>query len=165
MLYTVYQQSEPRSYDRGFYFRDLEVHMTVEVIKINFDDTYVIRHEVMWPDRELDCIKLEFDPEGLHYGVQVDGILVSVISLFISDRDQSAQFRKFATLKTYQGQGYGGILLSKLIEDSKERKIKRLWCNARLDATGLYEKYGLKKTDQTFNKGGQSYVIMEVNFK
>ncbi len=58
----------------------------------------------------------------------------------------------------------GSQLLNHVIKTSRELGAKRLWCNARLNATNLYERHGLKKTDQTFEKGGQLYVIMEILF-
>lgn len=134
----------------------------LDIRKIGFEQTYRIRHEVMWPNKPLDYIKLDADSEGLHFGAFHKNELVSVISLFIDVEHASAQFRKFATLEAYQGRGIGSKLLAYVMNESKERGVKRLWCNARLDATRLYEHHGLKKTDQTFEKGGQSYVIMEL---
>jgi len=119
----------------------------------------------MWPNRPLEYIKLEQDPQGIHFGAFSSDELVSVISLFINETDHSAQYRKFATLTSHQGRGIGSQLLTRVIEEAKENGVKRLWCNARLDATQLYERHGLKKTDQTFEKGGQYYVIMELDLQ
>lgn len=134
----------------------------LEIREISYENTYAIRHEVMWPDREIDYVKLEKDPSGIHFGGFVSGKLVSVISLFIDKETNRAQYRKFATLIDFQGQGIGGQMLKRVISEANRHGVNILWCNARLNATGLYERHGLKKTDQTFEKGGQSYVIMEL---
>lgn len=124
--------------------------------------TWPLRHTVMWPDKPLDYIKLSGDDLGIHYGLFVEKQLVSVVSLFIDD--DVAQFRKFATATSEQGKGYGTRLLSHLITEAKHKDIKLLWCNARVDKAAYYERFGMKKTCQIFNKGGIDYVIMEHRF-
>ncbi|GAB5524156.1 MAG: GNAT family N-acetyltransferase [Roseivirga sp.] len=114
----------------------------------------------MWPDRPLNYIKLPHDAEGLHYGLFVDGRLTSVISLFIEG--DTAQFRKFATASSAQGKGYGSQLLSHLIDQAKLKAVKHLWCNARIDKSAYYERFGMVKTETTFSKGGIGYVVMEI---
>ncbi|ANF98683.1 GNAT family acetyltransferase [Paenibacillus bovis] len=113
----------------------------------------------MWPDRELDYIKLKDDEMGQHYGLFVSDQLVSVISLFIENNE--AQFRKFATLAGQQGQGYGSQLLSYTIQQAKQAGVQRIYCNARTEKTGFYSKFGLLPTGDSFVRGGKSYVIME----
>ena len=128
---------------------------------ITYKDTYDIRHQVMWPDRPLEYIKLDNDPIGKHYGYFIEDKLVSVISLFI--KGSSAQFRKFATLEAYQGQGYGSKLLSYVLESMTS--LDYIWCNARLEKSMFYESFGMTKTDETFEKGGISYIIMKKQYK
>ena len=130
------------------------------ITQIPFADTWPLRHKVMWPDKPLDYIKLPEDAKGIHYGLFENQQLVSVISLFI--QGDTAQFRKFATDHTEQGKGHGSRLLQYLIEEVKSKDIKKLWCNARTDKKDFYQRFGMKMTDQSFQKGGIDYVIMEV---
>ncbi len=124
--------------------------------------TWAIRHQVLWPNEPFDYVKISTDEEGIHLGCFVDDELVAVISGFINHETKEAQFRKFATLPEEQGKGYGTLLLSHLIKEMTERGAKRIWCNARLNATSLYERHGMHKTDQYFEKGGFDYVVMEM---
>jgi len=124
------------------------------VKSIGYKLTYDIRHQVMWPDRELDYIKLDCDPEGDHYGFYIENKLVSVISVFKTP--YGYQFRKFATLQAYQGQGIGSELLKYIID-----KYRDVWCNARIEKTDFYKKFGLQETEQTFIRDGKEYVIMK----
>lgn len=136
--------------------------MEASITQITSSQTWPLRHIVMWPDKPLDYIKLPNDDLGIHYGLFVEQRLVTVVSLFIDDN--VAQFRKLATATSEQGKGFGTRLLSHLIIEAKHKGIKRLWCNARSDKAVYYERFGMKKTKQTFNKGGIDYVVMEHRF-
>ncbi|MBN2796552.1 MAG: GNAT family N-acetyltransferase [Clostridia bacterium] len=129
------------------------------IIVIDYKEALPIRQAVMWPEYPLSFSEIKNDPEGYHFGYLVEDKLVSVISLFIENDE--AQFRKFATLESHQGNGIGTQLLSYIISFAKEKGIHRIWCNARIDKSGFYEKFGLEKTQETFEKEGQYYVVME----
>ena len=129
--------------------------------KLRPEQTWEIRHKVLWPDQPFDYVKIPNDDEGLHFGCFVDGKLVSIISGFLNDETKDAQFRKFATLQEYQGKGFGNQLLSHLMGDFISRGATRIWCNARVNATALYERFGMHKTQNTYTKLGFDYVVME----
>ena len=131
----------------------------LEIREIRAEDCWPIRQKVMWPDRSLEYVKLEKDEEGLHLGLFKGTRLISIISVFVEgDR---AQFRKFATLVEEQGKGYGSKLLSHLLKEVETYPIASIFCNARIERTTFYEKFGLQQSKHTFEKGGRSYVIME----
>ena len=133
--------------------------MDVNIQEITAQQTLPIRHEAMWPDKPMDYVKLPHDEAGQHYGLFIQDKLISVISLF--REGPSAQFRKFATLTEFQGKGYGTILLKYIMELAEKEGLNRLWCNARVHKSGYYHKFGLKETEECFDKGGISYVVME----
>jgi len=132
----------------------------MEIRKIPYSSTWAIRHQVMWPDRPIEYVKLPHDKEGQHFGLFIEGKIVSIVSIFLVGK--VAQFRKFATLKEEQGKGYGSRLLSYVIEDLISSDIEKIWCNARSNKALYYERFGLRRTNQSFSKGGIDYVIMEV---
>ncbi len=117
----------------------------------------------MWPSKPLDYIQLDNDKNGIHYGLFVATKLVAVISLFIEEN--SAQFRKLATLKEEQQKGYGSKLLSFILHKTEMMPLDAIWCNARLDKLGFYKKFGLEKTKASFKKGGKDFIILEKRFK
>ena len=127
--------------------------------EIHAEDTWTIRHQVMWPDKPLDYVKLAEDEHGRHFGAYDGDRLVSIVSLFI-DGDV-AQFRKFATQADMQGKGYGTALLRYLVAEASASAVRKLWCNARTSKAAFYERAGFKKTDKTFDKDGVGYVVME----
>ena len=131
----------------------------VTVKNIFYKLTWEIRQKVMWPAKPIEYVKLSDDPGGIHYGLFKDEELISIVSLFISGTD--AQFRKFATVEKEQGKGYGTILLKYMMTNLDQKKIKRLWCNARTDKAPFYERFGLRQSNNRFSRGGIDYVIME----
>ena len=122
--------------------------------------TWRIRHEAMYPDMPFDSVKLPNDEEGIHFGLYADDQLSAVVSLF--EQGESCQFRKFATLPEYQGKGYGKLLLSHIIDYVRNTGAKRLWCNARVIATGFYAPFGFNETKQRYTENGYDFVIMEL---
>lgn len=114
----------------------------------------------MWPDHPIEFVQLPEDPTGIHFGLYVSHELISVISLFINQ--SGAQFRKFATKNSEQGKGYGSILLQHLLAYCSTQSIQRIWCNARIDKTDYYKKFGFTETDITYVKGGIDFVVIEL---
>ena len=136
--------------------------MPIEIKQIDYNKIISIRHQVMWPNKPLEYVKLVNDKRGKHVGLSIDKKLVSVISIF--ENKNKIQFRKFATLHEYQGNGYGTKLLNYIMEETKKQKFTTIWCNARIDKIDFYLKFGLKTTNNRFKKGGIDYIIMEKNF-
>jgi predicted GNAT family N-acyltransferase len=131
-----------------------------ETIKeISATDTYPLRHAVMWPNMPVDYIFLPHDGQGIHFGLFKNDILIAVVSLFIENN--KAQFQKLATATSEQGKGYGSQLLSHLITYAKDKKVEKIWCNARKDKKAFYVKFGFEVTDRVFGKQEIDYVVME----
>ncbi len=108
-----------------------------------------IRHRVMYPGLSLEEMRLPDDDDGIHLGLYLDELLssipgkpVSVISIF--KRGEELQFRKFATEIAEQGKGYGSILLTYVMDYAARNQYKAIWCNARLSATALYSRFGMR---------------------
>jgi GNAT superfamily N-acetyltransferase len=48
-----------------------------------------------------------------------------------------------------QGKGYAGSLLLKLLEYAANKGINEIYCNARIEAVGLYKRFGMVETDHS----------------
>ena len=134
----------------------------MKIKRINASDTWQIRHEVMWPDQPFEFVQLEEDNFGFHFGVFDDDKLVAIVSCFIEGKEM--QFRKLATLEKYQGKGIASELLKYIFEFAKEKKIEKIWCNARTNKKAFYGKFGMEDTLKTFEKADQEFTIMEIIF-
>lgn len=130
--------------------------------EVPYSDVLEIRHKVMYPEKEIDYVILPDDDKGLHIGYYKEGLLVSALSLFLNNRE--LQFRKFATLNEYQGQGYGTELLKWVLDYANDMKFERVWCNSRVEKADFYEKFGFVKTNDIFEKDGRQFIILEKKF-
>ncbi|QXP52655.1 MULTISPECIES: GNAT family N-acetyltransferase [unclassified Cellulophaga] len=133
----------------------------IEIKEITAEETYPLRHEVMYPNHPFEYIKLPKDQEGKHFAVVHEGKNVTVVSLFFED--SIAQFRKLATLESEQGKGHASRLLNFIIAYAKEKKAEKLWCNARANKTRYYKKFGLKETQKTYTEAGIDFIILEMD--
>jgi GNAT superfamily N-acetyltransferase len=131
----------------------------IEVKAIKTQATWPIRHSVMWPDQPIDFVKLEDDETAQHLGLFENDQLCSVISIFVTN--DSAQFRKFATLENHQNKGFGTVLLNHVIEITQKQGIKLLWCDARLATLPFYQKFGFEIIGQPFLKYDSIYSKIE----
>lgn len=134
--------------------------MTIK--QINAEDTWKIRQVAMWPGKPLEFVKVKNDHSGTHFGLFYDNELTSVISCF--EEGGEMQFRKLATLPEYQRKGYASQLLGYILNVARQKGIKRVWCNARLNKKSFYEKFGLEDTKKRYFREGIGFTIMEVKF-
>ena len=132
--------------------------MNIEIKECDYKTILEIRHKVMWPNKNIDFVKVKNDDKAVHIGLYLDRKVVSIISLF--EDGEELQFRKFATLKDYQGKGFGTQLLNYTLDYAKASGASLLWCNARLDAVPFYESLGLQTTCEAFYRDDQAYIIM-----
>ena len=118
-----------------------------------------MRQQVMYPNHSIDFVKLEDDESGKHLGLYNDSELISVISLF--ERGRAMQFRKFATRADRQGRGYGSVLLRYAIDRAIAKGFSSIWCNARVNAASLYERFGFHQVGEGWQQWGIDFVKME----
>lgn len=132
---------------------------------ITFEQTYPLRHAVLWPDKPLEYVKVENDEEGYHFGAFLNDELVAVISLFVSGDEASpgranpgqARFRKFAAHPAYQRKGIGTRLMNHLIAEAQRLGATSLWCDARLESADFYRRFGMEAVSEVFYKGAIPY--------
>ena len=133
----------------------------MKIERIQWEEALPLRHLVLWPNKLPSFCKIPGDESAHHYGAYVNGILVSVASIYFES--QVARLRKFATLPANQGQGIGTQVISYILSELKEAGIEYLWCDARKSAASFYQKFGMEKQGQEFDKSGIAYFKMEVN--
>ena len=131
----------------------------LSIEQITPENTWRLRRDVLYPDKKLFEMELEQDTYGTHFGAFNDVKLAGVVSLFQKGSD--FQFRKLAVGPALQKTGVGSSLLQYITEYAQENGGTRIWCNARVNATGFYLKVGFVQTGKLFSKNGHDYEIME----
>ncbi|PJJ54789.1 GNAT family N-acetyltransferase [Hymenobacter chitinivorans] len=133
---------------------------SVAIRPITPEQTYPLRHAVLWPDKPREYVQVENDGAGYHFGAFLGEELVAVISLFV-DAGQ-ARFRKFATAPEWQKQGIGSRLLERVMQEARQLGAGQLWCDARQDAAAFYQRFGMVGEGPVFYKGDIPYQRMRV---
>jgi len=136
------------------------------ICQVDYHSVLEIRKEVLWPNKNLNYVKMPFDKSTniLHLGI-IDNDIINIVSLNFEEQDhdyKSMQICQLATKKKYQGKGYGTIIMNYIICLAKEKNINKIWCNARIEKCGFYQKYGLKKTSKTYVRNGIKIIKMEL---
>ncbi len=132
----------------------------MEILPINYQQTYSLRQSEMWPHQPLSYIQLEGDENAAHFGVSFKGAIRSVVSLFVNG--EKAQIRKLATQNSYRNKKFATALIEHCILHATHKKCKAIWLNARADKKMFYSSFGFESTGESFLKGGISFEIMEL---
>ena len=115
-------------------------------------DIRKLRHEVLWPHKDSfeDCV---IEPDEIkttfHMGAIENDTVVgtSTFLIDINDRFETKsqyRLRAMATSPKVRGKQVGRQIIETSIKKLKNMNIDLLWCDARLEATGFYEKLGFK---------------------
>lgn len=131
----------------------------MKVVTLRPEQTYALRQAVLWPDKPMAFVQVPEDAQGQHFGVLLDGEVVSVVSLFV--QAGTARFRKFATVPGFQRRGIGSALLLHVLQAAAAQQVPLIWCDARLDAKAFYERFGMSQQGEVFFKEGIPYIKMQ----
>lgn len=142
---------------------DFVAHSTLkegylDIVKIDWQQTITIRHQVLWPDKKPAFCIVEGDQQAIHYAVKVNEQLICVASLYHDGL--STRLRKFATLSEYQGQGAGSLMLRFILRTLKEAGKTYFWFDARESALPFYQGFGFDIEGKRFYKSGIAYYKM-----
>lgn len=129
----------------------------MEIKRISADDTIPIRQKMLRPGFPIEDCRFRGDEEDqtFHLGAFENGKLVSVASFYFErhtemDGPYQYRLRGMATLPEYQGRGLSSDLLSTAFPIIKQNFCNLVWCNARLAASGFYQKVGFEKKGEVF---------------
>lgn len=132
---------------------------------IQAEETWPLRQEAMWPDKDISFVQLSGDEKALHFGLFVTTtpnrkMLVSCLSVFSSDA--ALQLRKFATLPSQQQQGWGSKLLTYVLKEASLLAEGRvIVLDSRQEKEAFYASFGFQRTGEPFEKNARFYVRMK----
>ena len=128
------------------------------VKEIKPKDCYFIRHQVLWQHKLFDDCGIDIDDQAgaFHLGAYKGDELICVASFFKQNQAKFSEqhqyrLRAMATLSSAQNTGAARALLNTAFKILKDKDQNLLWCDARIIATGFYEKLGFKKLGDTYS--------------
>ena len=131
------------------------------VKQIDAKDTYSLRNIILRPGRPIESCHFQGDDDEstFHLGAYIDEELASVASFYLNnnesfDEPYQTQLRGMATLPSFQGKGLSSALLRTAFPLIKKNHINTLWCNARKEAVGFYEKVNFETICDEFEIPG-----------
>jgi predicted GNAT family N-acyltransferase len=123
-----------------------------------FDEIIALRHAVLRPGLPPESAAFDGDdaPDTHHFGAFDGGAAVGCLSFMRRDRDGEAhQLRGMATAAAVRGAGVGRALLAFADEALVAATgIHGLWCNARVESIGFYERVGWVVVSDVFDVPG-----------
>ena len=116
-------------------------------------------------EKKIEKIKNSFEKKDYCKLVLLDdNYLVGFISIFPTDgeerKDLSPWYATMYVKKEFRGKGYSKILNSAILEEAKNRKIKRLYLKTELN--NYYEKFGAKFIEVLSNGEKLYYIDIDI---
>ncbi len=120
-----------------------------------------LRQEVLHPGGPRDRVVYvqDKDPSTVHLIHKDDEGEVLVTGTMILESEDGSSEKEFrvrgmAVSEKLRGKGVGTKLLEGFIEVAKEKRVFKIWCNARVKALPLYERKGFIKFGDPFDVPG-----------
>ena len=117
------------------------------ILPINYQGTYLIRHEVLRKGKPIETCYFTGDAakSTAHFGFFRADQLIGVVSVFNSpsalfDAPLQFQIRGMAVLNEFQCSGIGNELMLHAENYCRQHKSVVIWFNAREKAVRFYEK-------------------------
>lgn len=116
-------------------------------------------------DKKIEKIKNSFEKKDYCKLILLDdNKLVGFISIFPTDgeerKDLSPWYATMYVKKEFRGKGYSKILNNAILEEAKNRKIKRLYLKTELN--NYYEKFGAKFIEILSNGEKLYYIDIDI---
>lgn len=127
--------------------------------ELDIKDIKHLRHQVLWQHKSSsdECVIEQDELETtFHIGAVKNGIVVGTSTFIVNiknDFDTVSQYRlrAMATAKSVRREGLGRQMIDFVIKKLKQMNVELLWCDARLEATGFYNKMGFKTKGDIYN--------------
>ena len=113
------------------------------------------RQAMLWPDKPLSHVMLPDDDTALHICGRMNRQIISVGSFFVSG--DTAQLRKLAVDPEFRGRQLGADLVMFGAREVAKQGVKVLWCDARVESVGFYERLGFRVDSAEYEKSGARY--------
>lgn len=101
-----------------------------------------------------------FDSESFHF-IALSNNEVAGCAL-LCPKEDSAKLMQMAVDDSFQNKGIGQAIVAKILEFSKTKKIKNIFCHSRENAVSFYEKCGFRTFGEVFKEVEINHIKMVI---
>ncbi len=133
--------------------------MLSRVVAVSAAEARPLRQQVLRPNQPIAAVTNPRDEDvaTLHAGIRINGVLVGVATVIpesLADLGFASgaawRLRGMAVSKTQRGRGIGAVLVQACIDHVRQASGALIWCNARVNALGFYERLGFQRNGRMF---------------
>ncbi len=77
--------------------------------------------------------------------------------------EANGKIARLAVLAEYRGQGVGSAMLTRLIEEARQRDFRQVYLHAQTHALSFYKKFGFVSNEEIFSEGGIPHVVARLD--
>lgn len=115
-------------------------------------DTRPLRHRILRPHESIDYLISHEPPDAFAVGAFDGGERLVAVGFVGRDGEPGAwRVRGMATEPEACGRGAGSAVLAALLDHAASCGARRVWCNARVRASSLYERAGFTVVSEEFD--------------
>jgi GNAT superfamily N-acetyltransferase len=123
--------------------------------RATLDEIFQVRWDVLRPGCPAEAAHFpgDDDPETIHVGAFAGdrNVCCATGTLNQWDGRPAWQLRGMGVVADYQNRGVGQRVLAELVNlISQSSDVRQMWCNAREEAVGFYEKQGWRLASDRF---------------
>ena len=77
--------------------------------------------------------------------------------------EANGKIARLAVLAEYRGQGVGSAMLTRLIEEARQRGFNQVYLHAQTHALKFYKKFGIVSDEEIFSEGGIPHALARLD--
>ena len=122
----------------------------IELRPISLAETRALRQEVLRPNLPIEELAGHEPAGAVAFGAFAHDELLAVGLVGPEGEPGDWRVRGMATRPDARGRGAGTQVLNALVQHATAHGAKRIWCNARVRALGLYQRAGFAIASDLF---------------
>ena len=135
-----------------------------------------LRKSILHPDGPIERVQYAADhsEETVHLAIfDENNVILACGTMLMEDESEGSsksvgRIRGMAVSESSQGKGLGAVILDGLIDEAIERKVQKIWCNARSKILKFYFKRDFESVgDEFITAGGVPHfkLIKSITYK
>ncbi|MFQ5547651.1 MAG: GNAT family N-acetyltransferase [Woeseia sp.] len=76
--------------------------------------------------------------------------------------EPAGKIARLAVVAEYRGQGVGSAMLTRLIEEARNRGFSQVYLHSQTHALNFYKKFGFVSDEEIFSEGGIPHVLVRL---